>query len=57
MNQGKFVFSQATAYMPQKQFERIMTKYMDRTSQWSLGCLESAAGSNVRSVGWMQQPL
>lgn len=36
MNQGKFVFSQATAYMPQRQFERIMTKYMDRTSQWSL---------------------
>ena len=36
MNQGKFVFSQATAYMPQRQFERIMTKYMDRTSQWGL---------------------
>lgn len=36
MNQGKFVFSQATAYMPQRQFERIMIKYMDRTSQWSL---------------------
>ncbi len=36
MNLGKFVFSQATAYMPQKQFERIMTIYMDRTSQWSL---------------------
>ena len=36
MNQGKFVFSQVTVYMPQRQFERIMTKYMDRTSQWSL---------------------
>jgi hypothetical protein len=36
MNQGKFVFSQGTVYMPQRQFERIMTKYMDRTSQWSL---------------------
>jgi hypothetical protein len=36
MNQGKFVFSQTTAYMPQRQFERIMTKYMDRTNQWSL---------------------
>ena len=36
MNQGKFVFSQVTVYMPQRQFERIMTKYTDRTSQWSL---------------------
>ncbi len=36
MNQGKFVFSQVTAYMPQRQFERIMNKYTDRTSQWSL---------------------
>ncbi len=36
MNQGKFVFSQVTVYLPQRQFERIMTKYTDRTSQWSL---------------------
>ncbi len=36
MNQGKFVFSQLTAYMPQRQFERIITKYMNRTSNWSL---------------------
>jgi hypothetical protein len=36
MNQGKFVFSQVTAYMPQRQFERIMNKYTDRTRQWSL---------------------
>lgn len=36
MHQGKFVFSQVTMYMPQRQFERIVMKYMDRTSQWSL---------------------
>lgn len=36
MNQGKFVFSQVTEFIPQRQFERIMTKYQDKTSQWGL---------------------
>lgn len=36
MNQGKFVFRQITEFIPQRQFERIMTKYPDKTSQWGL---------------------
>lgn len=36
MNQGKYVFSQITEFIPQRHFERIMTKYKDKTGQWSL---------------------
>jgi len=36
MNQGKYVFSQITEFIPQRYFERIMVKYKDRTGQWSL---------------------
>lgn len=36
MNQGKYVFSQITEFIPQRYFERIMAKHKDRTKQWSL---------------------
>jgi hypothetical protein len=36
MNQGKYVFSQIAEFIPQRYFERIMTKDKDRTGQWSL---------------------
>lgn len=36
MNQGKYIFSQIVEFIPQRHFERIMTKYKDRIGQWSL---------------------
>lgn len=36
MHQGKFVFSQVAGFIPQRQFERIMVRYSDRTGKWSL---------------------
>ncbi len=36
MNQGKYVFSQIVKFIPQRYFERLMTKYKDRTENWSL---------------------
>jgi hypothetical protein len=36
MNQGKYIFSQIVEFIPQRFFERIMTKYKDRMGQWSL---------------------
>jgi hypothetical protein len=36
MNQGKYVFSQIIEFIPQRQFERIMTKYKDRIGKWGL---------------------
>ncbi|MGD9556148.1 MAG: DUF4372 domain-containing protein [Mangrovibacterium sp.] len=56
MNQGKYVFSQITEFIPQRYFERIMVKYMDRTGQWSLTSWNQMLVLMVRSVGWLQQP-
>lgn len=36
MNQGQYVFSQIVEFIPQRFFERIMTKHKDRTDNWSL---------------------
>lgn len=36
MNQGKYVFSQITDFIPKRQFERMATEYRDRTKGWEL---------------------
>ena len=36
MHIGKFVFAQITLFLPQKQFRRILAKYNDRTTGWSM---------------------
>jgi len=36
MNQGKYIFSQIVEFIPQRYFERLMTRYKDRTENWSL---------------------
>lgn len=36
MNQGKYIFSQIVEFIPQRYFERMMTRYNDRTGKWSL---------------------
>ena len=36
MHIGKFVFAQITEFLPQRQFRRIVTKYNDRTTGWSM---------------------
>lgn len=36
MNQGKYVFSQITDYIPKRQFERMAAEYKDRTNGWEL---------------------
>lgn len=36
MHIGRYVFSQITEFLPQRQFRRIVAKYDDRTSKWSL---------------------
>lgn len=34
MNVGKYIFSQIVAFLPQRQFERILMKYTDITKNW-----------------------
>ena len=36
MHIGRYVFSQITEFLPQRQFRRIVARYDDRTSKWSL---------------------
>ena len=36
MHIGKFVFAQIIEFLPQRQFRRIVTKYNDRTTNWSM---------------------
>ena len=36
MHIGRFIFSQITEFLPQRQFRRIVVRYDDRTSKWSL---------------------
>ena len=36
MHIGKFVFAQITEFLPQRQFRRIVAKYNDRTTGWSM---------------------
>ena len=36
MNQGKYVFSQITDFIPKRQFERMSAEYKDRTKGWEL---------------------
>lgn len=36
MHIGRYVFSQITEFLPQRQFRRIVARYNDRTSKWSL---------------------
>ena len=36
MNQGKYVFSQITDFIPKRQFERLAAEYNDRTKGWEL---------------------
>lgn len=35
MHTGKYVFAQIVSFLPQRQFRRIVQKYMDRTLGWS----------------------
>lgn len=35
MHIGKYVFAQITQFLPQRHFRRILTKYDDRTKEWS----------------------
>ena len=34
MNSKKYIFSQVTSFLPQKYFNRLVTKYDDRTKNW-----------------------
>jgi hypothetical protein len=36
MHIGKFVFAQITEFLPQRQFRRIVARYNDRTTNWSM---------------------
>ena len=36
MHIGKFVFAQIIEFLPQRQFRRIVAKYNDRTTNWSM---------------------
>ena len=36
MHIGKYVFAQITQFLPQRQFRRILAKYDDRTSGWTM---------------------
>ena len=36
MNQGKYVFSQITDFIPQRHTERMATEFRDRTKGWEL---------------------
>ena len=36
MNQGKYVFSQITDFIPKRHFERMAAEYDDRTKGWEL---------------------
>ena len=36
MYDGRYVFTQITMYLPQRQFRRIVSKFNDRTQNWSL---------------------
>ena len=35
MNAGKYIFSQIVAFLPQRQFERIVKKYTDIAKNWN----------------------
>lgn len=34
MNTNKYVFSQVTSFLPQRFFNRLVSKYDDRTKNW-----------------------